>query len=383
MKHAEIVYYTGTGNTRRALGLVAGELERSGWTVSMTDIGTSTVPEAPGPGDMLILGFPTLGFSPPASVCEYIARLPRPAADSGPAESSTRGPTGRMEAPFSTPFAVIVCACGSSLTKSGRIARGWSGTASMAAAAELAGRGYQTRASADISYTENWTQVVDPHDGKTRKAMTAAGDAEAKAFGADLAAGRFRIIERGVAGRVFGIPVGWIFRKLARKVLARMFVADSSCTGCGLCARCCPAAAIRMKAGRPSWNLDCTACNRCINACPSRSIQTSTARLVLVGGANVVLAFAVWPIAGVAARAALPSLALGFPGAGIAEFILHVALAFALYAGMSLLQLGPLDVILRSLERNPRLSGLFDASRTGKFGRYLAPGFRPGEKPYR
>jgi ferredoxin len=371
MKHAQIVYYTGTGNTLRALSIIAGELGNAGWTVSMTDMGTGSVPPAPGQGDMLILGFPTLGFSPPASVPEYIARLPRPASATPEAETSTQA------------HAAIVCACGSSLTKSGRITGGWSGTASMAAAAALGKRGYATLASADISYTENWTQMGDTHDGKTRKAMTAAGDAEAKTFGADLAAGRFRVVRRGFAGKAFGIPAGWIFPKLARRVLARLYVADSSCTGCGLCAKICPAAAIGMRAGRPSWNLKCTACNRCINACPSRSIQSSTARLVLVGGANILLAIVAWPIAGAAIRAALPSLAGAFPGAGAVAFILHLALAFALYAAASLVQLGPLDRIMQAVERQPGCAGIFLASRSKKFTRYLAPGFRPGEKPYR
>ncbi len=408
MKHAEIVYYTGTGNTLRALTIVARELEKNGWTVCMTDIGTGQVPaaltrtpgRAPDSGDMLIVGFPTLGFSAPASLFPYLGRLLRAgsavAAHVAPeaamqAESPEAGPPQTALPQVALPQAAILCACGSSATKGGRIVNGWSGTASQKVASELSRLGYQTVASADISYTENWTQVTSPQDGKIREAMTARGDAQAAAFGADLAAGRFCRLKRGLAAKAFGQPVGWIFRTLARKALARMFGADSSCTGCGLCSRICPAGGIDMKGERPAWNLNCTACNRCINACPTRSIQTTTARLVLMAGLNIFFLIASWPAAKAILRALLPALmgqlsagaAPAFPGAGLAAFLLTFALAFALFALTTLFQVGPLDGVLRGLERNSVTARLFEASYTKKFRRYLAPGFRPGEKPYR
>ena len=49
--------------------------------------------------------------------------------------------------------------------------------------------------------------------------------------------------------------------------------ADRSCTGCGLCARDCPAGTIRLESGRPVWGDHCYQCLRCLHACPRQAIQ--------------------------------------------------------------------------------------------------------------
>ncbi len=51
------------------------------------------------------------------------------------------------------------------------------------------------------------------------------------------------------------------------------FFADSSCSGCGLCARLCPLGRIEMAGGRPAWKAGCQECEACINLCPKGSIQ--------------------------------------------------------------------------------------------------------------
>lgn len=54
----------------------------------------------------------------------------------------------------------------------------------------------------------------------------------------------------------------------------RNFVLDDGCTGCGLCARRCPAGAIEMAGGRPRWVKDsCYLCFRCLHHCPAFVIQ--------------------------------------------------------------------------------------------------------------
>ena len=54
---------------------------------------------------------------------------------------------------------------------------------------------------------------------------------------------------------------------------AEKFAANSSCTGCGLCARLCPVGNIEMKDGRPSWGRKCELCYGCINWCPCAAID--------------------------------------------------------------------------------------------------------------
>ncbi len=363
MSHAELFYYSGTGNTGRAIGILAGELVRGGWTVTLTDMGTGDLPAAPGPGDMLVIGFPSLGFSPPATVLERLRRLP-------PAETGENGPV-----------AAILVACGSGVDRRGKIGPGWSGAAWRTAAGALGRRGYRTVASEEVSYADNWTQMIAPRDDAVSATMTEAGDTAARAFGADLASGRFRVIGRRPVVLAASAPVGWTFRTVARRVLVRLYGSDSSCTGCGLCARTCPSGAIGMENGRPVWNTRCSVCNRCINACPTRSIQTTKARLVLIGGLNLALVLGSRPVAAgilaaVAPAAADPSLRTG---RGIAT----TALGLGLYLCATLIQIGPFDRLLRAFERFPPTARLFGASTTKTRRRYLAPGFTPGDRPYR
>ena len=49
------------------------------------------------------------------------------------------------------------------------------------------------------------------------------------------------------------------------------------------------------------------------------------------------------------------------------------------YCGLTAIQLGPLNAVIRSLERRPAFRRFFAAGHTRKYRRYLAPGFRPGE----
>jgi ferredoxin len=378
-------YYTGTGNTRRALERVAERMTgleiRTDWLELRSD--------APAPGtalaglvkgDLLVLGFPALGFSAPAPVIQTLRNLPN----------------------LPGILTAVLCSCGATMAR-GRVTGGWSGTAVPEVLRILRRKGAIPLGSSEASYPENWTQVSPPAKGSDLEAMIRHGDGQASEFGSRLAAalstwrspdratadiptttaiparsasGRATVVgipagsvQRGIVSRICGPLMSRAFRTFGRRLLARLFSADASCTACGYCVRTCPNAAIHMEENRPAWSWACSACNRCINSCPMRAIQTSWARLILVLGLNL----AALVLSGPAAHAILESTTPASTVSGVASFFLGLAL----YVGFSLLQAGPLDLVLRALERSRLFGPLFCRGFTERFGRYLAPGFHP------
>ena len=74
----------------------------------------------------------------------------------------------------------------------------------------------------------------------------------------------------GAGGKTFLIRP--MFNRFAKSTSS--FFVTSDCNACGLCARICPAEAIRLENGRPVWvKARCEKCTGCINRCPQRAIQ--------------------------------------------------------------------------------------------------------------
>ncbi len=55
--------------------------------------------------------------------------------------------------------------------------------------------------------------------------------------------------------------------------LGENFSVESSCNGCGICKKVCPADNILMTGGRPSWEKQCEHCLACMHLCPKQAIQ--------------------------------------------------------------------------------------------------------------
>jgi ferredoxin len=55
--------------------------------------------------------------------------------------------------------------------------------------------------------------------------------------------------------------------------LDRMYQADETCNGCGICARICPVENIQLVDERPRWRHRCEQCFACLQWCPQQAIQ--------------------------------------------------------------------------------------------------------------
>lgn len=64
-----------------------------------------------------------------------------------------------------------------------------------------------------------------------------------------------------------------VLRRLSQWIKARPVFDHSTCTGCGLCARSCPAHVIAMETGKPRVNLNgCIRCFCCQELCPAKAV---------------------------------------------------------------------------------------------------------------
>jgi Pyruvate/2-oxoacid:ferredoxin oxidoreductase delta subunit len=335
---AVLHFFSGTGNTARAVAILAARLEAAGWDVARAAIAGGVEPPA-GIPDLTAVAFPIWAWAPPQFVLEYVRRLPE-----------------GQGAP-----AAVLATCG---------AFGAQGVGEMERA--LRRRGYDVVASGEAVYPDNFLLAVDPPTGIPLDEVLAAGDETTMVFATTIVLGAPTRMACAWGHVLWSWPVARLFRICGRRFLGKFFVADDRCTSCGQCAVACPVQAIRMAGApaRPRWGANCAGCYRCIHLCPAQAIQVSMARLAIHLGVNLALAVGwVGAIGGLRERWA----ALG----GGAAWGLAIATATAAFAALMVLQLTALDGLLREFETRPALRRFFAASYTTSFGRYRAPGFRP------
>ncbi len=335
-----IRYYTGTGNTARAAALAAGEFTAAGWTVDSRAVtrGMEDPYGGLGGADLLLVAFSALGFSPSATMMAWLKGIP--------------GGTGGR--------AAVLCVCGSEFGRGG-YQPGWSGDAVFAAARTLARRFWPTAGVAEASYPVNWVQMVDTPPEDRLEELLSRGDAAVRDFAAALAAGKAPAALAETAGRRWMGVIGVAFRLFGRRALGSLFASDPACTSCGLCARSCPAQAIRMEDGAPAWTGRCDSCNRCVNICPVGAIRSSG--ILLWTHASLAVGLGV-----LAAVLPLPWAAAGLPRTlmRVDLFLLGPILQFALVAPL-----------LSALGRTRGFRRAFASSFMQAYRRYREPGFRP------
>lgn len=346
---ASIRYFTGTGNTARAAELLREEFEAAQWQADAQELTTGRDAYAGIEGaDLLVVAFPALGFCPPVALSRWIAKLPR-------------SPKRK---------AAVLCVGGATFVR-GLYIPGWGADAPFSAARKLARRGREIVGIAEVSYPENFTMLSNPPDDDQSEEIRRRNDPAVRGFARELVRspdgtgpGEPPILKRSAIARLLVGIVGALFRLGGRRVLARLLVADETCTGCGYCVRACPVKAIRLRKGEVRWSLRCVACNRCVNVCPSGSIVASSAALALH------LAFSV---AAAAAALSVPLPQDLLPaGRGAIRALLLAAGLFA--------QLGPFSFLVGALARVPALEPFFRRSFMKRYRRYRAPDFRPGEE---
>ena len=134
-------------------------------------------------------------------------------------------------------------------------------------------RGVETTAQYGVQMPDTWTLMFDLSDTEKVAAINARADEqidECAQMIANRAMGNH--VRRAVP--MFAAKLYYRFGLPACQDTSKFSVDANACVGCGLCAKRCPADAIKMHDGVPTWNKpECAACLRCLHSCPKGAIQ--------------------------------------------------------------------------------------------------------------
>lgn len=268
----QIHYFSGTGNTARAVRILKQALENDGSTVTLVSVEKRHTPlPLADPVNLHLLAFPVYAGAVPQIMRQYLQRF------------STQG---------SAPCAVLAVVGDAWVGKgiNRKHIPGHEGHSLREAQRLLARKGYSVQFADAVPYPANITQIANTMASEDQERLFQRSDAYVKAIAARLISGDVYRKPCSFAVRSWAIPLGMLYRWFGRRGLGKLYVADQTCTHCGLCAQSCPVGAIQMREGFPRWTLECQGCQRCINICPSCSIQTSVVRLAALV-ASVPVAF--------------------------------------------------------------------------------------------
>lgn len=253
-----VCWFSGSGNARRLADRLADLLHAEGRAVRSLAIERPGADAAlPDQAERLFLVTAVYGFGLPERVGAFLDRLPagvgRPAfvlAAIGNEETLRVGPLAVPLPPTD-------------------------GVALLDARRRLARRGYAVRASRAVEMPNSWFLPLSAPDEETCARLYADSGEALRSFVAAVGRGNEEHPPARPAMQALLGLIHILYLTLGRRQMGLWFCASRACTGCGRCARDCPAGVIRMASGRPRWGYDCQGCFRCANRCPERAVEVS------------------------------------------------------------------------------------------------------------
>lgn len=341
MKKCAIHYFSGTGNTERAVNWISDRLRESEITSTITKVENGINPDI-GDEDFHIFAFPVYGFSAPRTFIKYVKNI----------RNIDRKQTA------------ILSINGAEFSK-GKLIDGYSAYASEYIENILKKKNFDVFLLENISFPVNWTQVMNPPKDDEIKTILEKSKKEIEAFSDSFINMKTRITRSGFIGKyIFQIFIP-IFANFAGRMLGKLYISDKNCNYCKVCSKNCPTQNIKFFGKTPVWGIKCVGCNRCINICPRRSIQTSILRVFLHSiGALILGLLSIFAILGYSAKI-LPIQN------NILRITLNILTILGIFGILIFLQLTVYDYLIRILEKIPLIRNLFQLNFTKKFRRYF------------
>jgi len=226
----KIYYFSGTGNTlwsAREILKILGEGE-------LHNMGAEEGKEKKLEGDAVVFLFPAYAYGAPPLVRRFIR-------------------DAEIHAPYTAALVTFGTEPGGALAQVGALLRRKTGGPS------FFGR---------IPAVENYIPLFGPPAARTVAKRLALQEAATEAAALAI---RERRTSRPPALPPLSALVSLLFSG-GRRLFYRRYRLGPSCSGCGLCARLCPAGAIMLREGRPVFTARCEHCQACLNWCPQKAI---------------------------------------------------------------------------------------------------------------
>ena len=150
------------------------------------------------------------------------------------------------------------------------------GTTTGAAAATanriMKAKGYRFDATFDVRMPDTWTPIFDLSDKEKVREINREADAQIQVLKEQ--------IKNKASGKQMHLTMPYFAGAIGKSIYdnkARRtcnLSVESTCIGCGLCAKQCPVHAIEMQDKCPVWKMDkCTMCLGCLHRCPKFAVQ--------------------------------------------------------------------------------------------------------------
>jgi len=210
--------------------------------------------KAPERNDLVVFSYPTHGFSLPWRMLKFILAYPR-----GRARIFLINNRAGMK--FSRVFTP-----------------GVSGIAVLLPLLILCIKGYRPAGALPLDTPSNWVVVHPGLSPRTVHAIMERRKRDLHKLWQKVTAGKRRFPTKFwimIPLDILVAPISVAYLAFGCFILTATYTADTSCDGCGLCARQCPVGAIRVVHGKPRWSIRCESCMRCLNVCPQKAVHGS------------------------------------------------------------------------------------------------------------
>jgi len=264
-----MIYYSGTGNSKRVSEWIVQEAKRKGMNTSLAHYNCFDPASVSDFRGNTLIGFfsATHGFNMPHSMLKFLIRF-KELKGSDVFIGNTRA--------------------GMKLWK--LFLPGLSGIAMYFPALIMLFKGYTIKAMYPVDLPSNWISLHPGIRAKVVKSMVERCHRLTQWFSGEVLNGRRVFLKSFILLPldllVTPVALGYYF--VGRFIIAKTFVANYKCNDCGLCVDQCPTHSIILSDGRPYWKFTCESCMHCMNYCPQRAIETAHSFVFLLLAAFII-----------------------------------------------------------------------------------------------